>query len=245
MRIARRIAIVLLSAGPGFGLAAERAPSAPSRQLAATATPAAGMFLIARRDLPDPNFFRSVVLLTEHGAGGSLGLIVNRRTRSKLADVLPEITPPPGTSHALYFGGPVARVHIAMLIRNAQPGENITRVTEEIAFSADRTVLESLLARNKPASELRLYAGHAGWGPGQLGFELARRDWHVVKADAQSVFGGNEEGLWDRLIRKVEPGGLVVRAEHGTTVAGQGGTRRMPRLSGSVVHGALDGAALP
>lgn len=183
------------------------------RRLAAEAAPAAGMFLVARRDLKDPNFYRTVVLLTRHGAHGSLGLIVNRSTGMRLTDVLPDLDTPEAANHALYFGGPVARWRVVMLIRRGEPGEDIVHISDDIYFSAEQPVLDALLAQRKPANELRLYAGHAGWGPGQLGFEMARRDWHLMKADSESIFGGKEDELWERLIRKVEPAGLIVRGE--------------------------------
>jgi putative transcriptional regulator len=194
------------------GTAAAAEPRLPPK-VAPQVAPAPGMFLIARRELRDPNFYHAVVLLTQHGPHGSMGLIVNRRTGMRLAEVLPDLEAPAGTDHALYIGGPVARGRIVMLMRREKPGEDIVQVSDDILFSAERTVLDALLARRKPANELRLYAGHAGWGPGQLGLELARRDWHVVKADSESIFGGGEDQLWERLIRKIEPTGLIVRSE--------------------------------
>lgn len=171
------------------------------------------MFLVARRDLPDPNFHQAVVLLTAHGTGGSIGLIVNRRTRFRLADAMPDIAGMAKVEHPLFFGGPVARAQIVMLMRNERAAGQIEPVTDDIYFSADRDVLESVLARKKPASEMRLYMGHAGWAPGQLGHELARGDWHVIKADAKAVFGDDEATLWERLIRKLDPPGLFVRID--------------------------------
>ena len=190
--------------------AAEVAAAAGSWPVAAKAAPAAGMMLVARRDLPDPNFHQAVVLLTAHGAGGSVGLIINRRTRFRLADAMPDLAGVERVQHPLFFGGPVARTQIVMLMRNEKFAEQIEPVTDDISFSADRDVLESVLARGKPASELRLYMGHAGWAPGQLGHELARGDWYVTKASAEQVFSADETTLWERLIRSLDPPGLFV-----------------------------------
>lgn len=209
----RRGAVGLLALC-GFGLAAGAiAAAGGSRPIAAKAAPAPGMLLVARRDLPDPNFHQTVVLLTAHGAGGSVGLIVNRRTRFRLSDAMPELPHVEKVEHPLFFGGPVARAQIVMLMRREKPAGQIERVTDDIFFSADRDVLESVLARRKPASELRLYLGHAGWAPGQLGHELARGDWHVTPASAELVFADDEAALWERLIRKLDPPGLFVRSD--------------------------------
>jgi putative transcriptional regulator len=216
----RRLGTALLV----FGLwhaacaAAAQGPGAAgrARPIGASA-PAAGMLLIARRDLPDPNFHEAVVLLTAHGSGGSAGLIVNRRTRIRLADAMPELAHVEKVEHWLFFGGPVARAQLLMLMRREEPGARIERVTDDIFFSADREVLESLLARKKSAKELRLYLGHAGWAPGQLGRELARGDWHLTKASAELVFGEDEATLWERLIRRLDPPGLLVRSEQAAT----------------------------
>jgi len=181
---------------------------APSERLA----PAPGMFLVARRHMPDPNFRRSVVLLLQHDENGTVGLIVNRPTNFRLQDALPDLPGVEAADHPLFLGGPVARTLLAMLLRNEGPSQTVERITDEVSFSADRDVLERLIARKKPAEEMRLYLGHAGWGAGQLVRELARGDWHLAKADAASIFGG-EEGLWDRLIEVVDPPGIEIRRE--------------------------------
>jgi len=173
-----------------------------------------GVFLVARRDLPDPNFHHAVVLIVQHDEHGTLGLIVNRRTRFRLHDALPDLVGAEAAGHRLYFGGPVGKTLLVMLLRNEKPGKTLDAITDEVSFSADREVLERLIARKKPEAELRLYLGHAGWGRGQLSHELARGDWHLTKADANSIFGEAEE-LWDRLIDDLDPPGFDVRRRSG------------------------------
>lgn len=217
------------------GLAAVTAPFAlgrpapepvrpgPTERLA----PAAGVFLVARRDLPDPNFHRSVVLLVQHDERGTLGLIVNRRTRFRLHDALPDLPGAEAAGHPLYFGGPVGKTLLAMLLRNEKPGKHIESVTDDVSFSADRDVLEQLVARRKSAAELRLYLGHAGWAAGQLHHELARGDWHLAKADGKSIFG-DAERLWDRLIEDLDPPGFDVRyGPDGASAAGPRGVKTL------------------
>lgn len=182
----------------------------PPAGRAVTLTPAAGVFLVARRNLPSPNFFNTVVLVTRHDDGGTLGVIVNRRTGFDAGDLLPDVPGVRGAGHAIHIGGPVAPHHVVMLLRGERPAATVERITDEISFCADRDVLETLIARNKPASELRLYAGHAGWAPGQLDDELGRGDWYVVQAEVEAVFGEDSERLWERLINRLDPPGIRV-----------------------------------
>ncbi|MCK7509601.1 MAG: YqgE/AlgH family protein [Desulfobacterales bacterium] len=151
------------------------------------------------------------MLLTQHDAGGTLGVIVNRRTRFDAGDLLPDLPGAREAGHPVFIGGPVAPHRIVMLLRREQPAATIERITDEISFCADRDVLETLIARRKPASEFALYAGHAGWAPGQLDHELERGDWYLVNADAEAVFGEDSQRLWDRLINRLDPPGIRVQ----------------------------------
>lgn len=210
------LALILVCLLPGLVLpVAARAPAARAPAL----VPATGLFLVARRNLPSPSFFNAVVLLTRHDAGGTIGVIVNRRTVFDAGELLPDVPGASGAGHAVFIGGPVAPHRVVMLLRRERPADTVERVTDEISFCADRDVLEALIARRKPASELRLYAGHAGWAPGQLDHELARGDWHLVGADADAVFGDDSERLWERLINRLDPPGIRVQAPAATALA--------------------------
>jgi putative transcriptional regulator len=180
-------------------------PGAPA------AGPAAGMLLVARRDLPSRYFAHTVILLIRHGATGTLGVIVNRRSRFDLQDLLPDFAGAPTVRYPLFVGGPVGPDRILMLMRRTAPGGGVERVTDDILFSAERTVLEALVEAGKPASELHLYAGHAGWVGGQLDAELARGDWRLVPATADDVFGDDADELWERLIDRLDPPGIRVQ----------------------------------
>lgn len=187
------------------------APAAARPAAAPGVAPAPGMLLVARRNLPSPGFFNTVVLITAHDAAGTLGVIVNRRTGFDAGDLLPDVAGVRAAGYPVFIGGPVAPQRVVMLLRGEPSGGNVEAVTGEISFCADREVLEALIARGKPASELRLYAGHAAWAPGQLDGELARGDWYLVGADAEAVFGEDSERLWNRLIDRLDPPGIRVR----------------------------------
>jgi len=170
-----------------------------------------GVFLVAHRELTGSGFAQSVVLLLRHNERGTLGVIINRRTPFHLHDLLPELDRKQAAQHAVFIGGPVAPHTLVLLMRGEKPAPGIEKVTEEISFSAEREVLESLIDRHKSANDLRLYIGFAGWAAGQLEAEIARDAWFLIQATADAVFGIDEEDLWERFIDKLDPPGIRVR----------------------------------
>ena len=172
--------------------------------------PGPGMFLVAKRALDDSHFGQSVVYLVEHDEDGTLGLIVNRSSDVSLSEAVPDIEDEQAKAHALYYGGPVGLPMILMLVRSESASVGMAHVVDDVYISSDRRVLDEVLAAKKPDSELRFYIGYSGWAAGQLDFELARDDWHVVIADTDAIFSGETGLLWNRLIERLEPTGIQV-----------------------------------
>lgn len=185
----------------------------PHNPQTSTVGPAPGMFLVARRTLRDSHFSQSVVYLLEHDKRGTAGLIVNRPSQIRLAEAVAEIDEAAARDHALFYGGPVGISRITMLLRNEAASPLLTPVEDDVFVSANRQVLERLLAAGKPQNELHFYLGHAGWAPGQLDLELVHKHWHLVAGDADAIFASNINSLWKRLIQRLEPVGIQVRAD--------------------------------
>jgi len=158
--------------------------------------------LVSRPGLPDPNFTDTVVLVTEHGRPGVVGLIVNRPTSVTLASVFPDRERLRGREDKLYFGGPVARMQIAFIFRAAKRPEDTVELLEGVYLSGNREKLRELLDRDDPLEGLRVYAGHAGWAPGQLEAEASRGDWRIMRAEAAAIFNRKPESLWPELDRR-------------------------------------------
>ena len=175
-----------------------------------TGKPGPGMFLVAKRKLDGSHFGQSVIYLVEHGEGGTVGLIVNRSSDVSLSEAVPDIEDNLAVAHVLYYGGPVGLPRILMLVRSESENEGMTHVVDDVYISSDRRLLDEVLAAKKPDNELRFYLGHSGWAAGQLGFELLRGSWHVVKADTDAIFSGETDSLWNRLIERLEPTGIQV-----------------------------------
>jgi putative transcriptional regulator len=162
-------------------------------------SPAQGVFLVASRQMPDPRFQRSVILLLTHGEEGTLGLIINRPTSLPLSEALPELGRG-GKKHRLFFGGPVAMNTLMFLIHSKIPPAHATPVLEDVYVSANRAALEQILGTSKSAAEIRLYFGHAGWAPGQLNAELATGSWQLFQADVETLFHEQLDTLWEKFI---------------------------------------------
>ena len=155
----------------------------PVKELAAT------RFLVARRDLPDPNFAHTVVLLVDYDEDGAMGLIINRPTRVPLSRLFQELEPARGLKDPAYVGGPVAPVGVMalLLVSTLEP-------------------LEKAMEAGADASELRVYIGYSGWAAGQLDSEVKLGSWHIFNGDPGAVFDSDPGSLWERLIQRTELG---------------------------------------
>ena len=165
-----------------------------------------GSLLIAGPTLLDPNFRRTVVLVAEHTDEGALGVILNRPSGMTVADAAPDLEPLVGGETAIFSGGPVQPT--AGVVLAEVPG------AEEPIF-ADVVMLPGLSELGEvadSAARLRVFAGYAGWGAGQLDSELGRDDWIVEPALAEDVFHEQPDALWaDVLVRKGGQYALVAR----------------------------------
>ncbi len=174
---------------------------------AATATgpglqPAKGRFLIAERDLRDPNFAETVVLLTAYDEAGAMGLIVNWPTAAPAAELIPEVEGIERRSDTVYVGGPVARQLLLMLVRSETDLEQAERVFGDVHLSTSSELLRRLVSGQVEVSEFRLYSGYAGWAAGQLDRELAVGGWKVLPAESDLVFGDDPDSVWPLLIER-------------------------------------------
>ncbi len=170
----------------------------PTAQTQGLDTVTRGTFLLADPRIVDPNFSKTVVLILHHDEGGTMGLIINRSTHQPLSDLLPEekqISP----AAWVFFGGPVSDETLTVLFRAERPPKPGVPVFENIYASQDAEVLASLLAVETPQVLFRLYAGYAGWGPGQLQSEIARGDWRLAPADADLIFKETSDRVWPEM----------------------------------------------
>jgi putative transcriptional regulator len=157
-----------------------------------------GHLLIASPALLDPNFHRTVVLVTAHSDDGAVGVVLNRPSEATVDEAVPQLTSIIDGADVIYVGGPVNPSGVAVLAEFDEPDEAGVNVLDDIGF----VDLEQALAGAPPAlRRRRVYAGVAGWGEGQLEDEVERDDWILEPARVEDVFG-EARGLWADVLRR-------------------------------------------
>lgn len=165
-----------------------------------------GHLLIAGPGLIDPNFRRTVVLVGEHSEEGALGVILNRALEATVDETVPELATLVAGIESLHVGGPVQPSAIVVLADFVEPERADALVLDSVGFLPSE-VDPDLLGELRRA---RVFAGYAGWGPGQLDGELAEGSWIIEPAIPDDVFTTDPEQLWsDVLRRKGGPFGIL------------------------------------
>ena len=159
------------------------------------------ILLVSKKDMRDPFFRDSVVLVTHRVGPAPVGVILNRATGIVVNTALPEAARR-SKEEVVFFGGPVDVEGLLVIFRAKDPPGDAVEVLDGVYMTMRRETINALLARNPPIQDLRVYAGYAGWAPGQLETEVARGDWHLVRADAATIFEKRPDVLWRDLEHK-------------------------------------------
>ncbi len=163
-----------------------------------------GVLLVASPTLEDPNFRQSVVLVVDHGPGGTLGLILNRPTSVLLSGALPDLPVLKGTSYRLFVGGPVEPNRLLLLLRIKEPPPDARSVFDGVYVGVVSKVLERIITQAKPNETFRAFAGVAGWAPGQLAFEMLQGAWATLPPDSIDIFDKDPATLWPDCLRRLQ-----------------------------------------
>lgn len=162
-----------------------------------------GYLLVAAPGLADPNFDHTVVLIVRHDEDGALGLVLNRPTRTRIADAWSQVSDAPCRRHDLLFqGGPCQG---PLMILHDDEGMAQLEVSDGIYFTVDQDHAQRLVRDAKRPA--RWFVGHSGWSAGQLESELETGAWLTLQASPRHVF---EEGAseWERVKREADRDGL-------------------------------------
>jgi putative transcriptional regulator len=155
---------------------------------------AVGVFLVAAPEMGDPRFSRAVILLVQHSAEGSMGLIINKKSDVAVTYALPELESTGNSNHVLYFGGPVQPARI-MYVYTGASSEPDQKILDNVYWGTSYERLQDL-ANNLDRGSLRVFFGYAGWGPGQLEFELSLNSWQLEPASPDHVFSSDTKNMW-------------------------------------------------
>jgi putative transcriptional regulator len=169
----------------------------------------AGQLLLASPALRDPNFERSVVLIGVHSDEGAMGVVLNRPSAVTVAEAAPQLEEAVQESDRVYVGGPVQPSSIVFLAEFLDPSPAGLLVLGRIGFPAPDAEIEEL---SRATERVRVFAGFAGWGEGQLEAEVEEGDWIAQAALPEDVFSEEPEQLWSSVLtRKGGSYALVAR----------------------------------
>ncbi|MEO7215308.1 YqgE/AlgH family protein [Mucilaginibacter sp.] len=160
---------------------------------------AAGRLLISEPFMPDPNFKRSVIILTEYSPAGAMGFILNHQTDYMLGDILPDVS---YSEIPVYMGGPVAENTLHYIHRCPDKIEGGIEIAEGVFWGGDFDKIKELITNYQlTEDEIKFFTGYSGWTPDQLDNELREDAWIVTnKFEADAVFANNEHNLWKETV---------------------------------------------
>jgi putative transcriptional regulator len=174
--------------------------------LAQQGLPANGLFLVAKPTLLDPNFSRTVVLVTQTEDASTVGVIINRPTTLKLSQFLSDEFPTGNYHEPIFFGGPVMLSAIVSVFRSESvPKAPAFHVLKDVYLTMHPDNIERLL--KDPGARYRIYAGFSGWAPNQLESEFMRDGWYILPADEATLFREKSDGLWEDLVERAQRAG--------------------------------------
>ena len=161
-----------------------------------------GVLLIAKPDMADPNFSETVVLVTQSADANTVGVVLNRPTQRRLAELAPDWPGAERYAQPVHAGGPVMRqVIVALFHSESAPPAAAFHVLRNVYLTMHPENITPLLAQ--PGERVRLFAGFAGWAPGQLESEMTRDAWYVLPASEALLFREDTSGMWRELVEKV------------------------------------------
>jgi putative transcriptional regulator len=160
-----------------------------------------GSLLIASPALWDPNFRRTVVLIGHHDDEGAVGVVLNRVSDVSVLEAAPAFLPLLGEHDAVYVGGPVQPQAAVVVADFVDPEAAGVLAFGSIGFLAGDADPEEVTGVRRA----RLFAGYAGWGPGQLEAEMDEGSWIQEQALPEDVFVEDAGGLWSAVLRRKGP----------------------------------------
>ena len=156
-----------------------------------------GKLLVSSPALVDPNFRKTVVLITHHDDEGAMGLVLSRPSEVPAEEAVPALGGLPGAADPVFVGGPVQPEAFMALAEFEDVDESAAAIFGDVGFMPAEAEPADLDVRR-----MRLFAGYAGWGPGQLEAELAEPSWIVVTAEASDPFANDPDELWREVIHR-------------------------------------------
>jgi putative transcriptional regulator len=158
-----------------------------------------GQLLLDSGQLGGSFFQRTVVLVCRHDVEGAFGLVLNRSTKNKVGEMIVADLPDTLKESPLYLGGPVQPTALSFLHTDSFIPD--AEVLPNLSLEHSLDMLIEIGESFSPAKKIRLFAGYAGWSPGQLEEELKRRAWLTFPASLELVFETPPDQLWQKILK--------------------------------------------
>ena len=159
-----------------------------------------GQLLLDGGNLQGSFFHRSVVLICQHDAEGAFGLVLNRPATAKVGDALVADIPDSLKELSLFVGGPVQPGALSYLHSDDfLPG---AKVIQNLDYGHSLDDLTDIGQSLSPSKKVRLFAGYAGWSPGQLEDEMKRKAWLTHPASLELIFETPPQALWQKILAR-------------------------------------------
>lgn len=169
---------------------------------AQAASPAKTVILVAKRQLNDPFYKSTVLVVRPMGGDQHVGLIVNRPTKMTLGQLFPDHKPSQKVADPVFLGGPSsASVIFALVHRTSSPGGKSLRLLPNLYIAFESATVDHII-ENDPA-HARFVAGLVTWQPGELRDEIRRGAWYVMEAEPALIMR-KPDGMWEDLVRRAE-----------------------------------------
>lgn len=156
-----------------------------------------GQLLISSPALIDPNFRRTVILVTHHDDEGAMGLVLTRPSAVRVADAVPDLADLPWADELVHVGGPVQPDALMALAEFDNVDDALAPVVGNVGFVPADTTVEDVAIRR-----LRIFSGYAGWSAGQLEAELEEPSWIVTEAEPDDAFASDPDELWRTAVER-------------------------------------------
>jgi putative transcriptional regulator len=159
-----------------------------------------GQLLLDSGQLRGSFFQRTVVLICQHDSEGAFGLVLNRAAGTNAGDMIVADLPELLKASPLYLGGPVQPSALSFLLTDAFIPDANVMPNLNLGHSLDALI--ELGESFSPTQRVKMFAGYAGWSPGQLEEELKRDAWLTHPASLDLVFDTTPDHLWKKILEQ-------------------------------------------
>ena len=162
--------------------------------------PETGNLLVSQPYLGDPNFEQSVILLTEHGEGGTVGFVLNHKVEITLNDIVLNF---PDFESDVYNGGPVRQDNLYFIHSKGDLLPGSQKINDNLWWGGDVEPLKELIGAGLiQTNEIRFFLGYSGWSEGQLFDELRDNSWLIVDGSKFDLLHESPQHLWKNILLK-------------------------------------------